>query len=160
MKGLFCFMKHNYNTIELRNALKSRLTNTIVKDILVSLGQEFKGFTFRDNTSFSINKTGNIKDFGSTGFSGDIISYLVDILNMDFIQSLELVSKHINLDISQYQTTIHTPTEDKKGINEFINIYNKERLHQSLDYNTPNEIYFKGINNYEFNAKDSLLNVA
>jgi putative transposase len=59
-----------------------------------------------------------------------------------------------------YPSGYNTIKEAKKGINEFINTYNKERLHQSLDYNTPDEMYFKGINNYEFNAKDLLLDVA
>ena len=33
----------------------------------------------------------------------------------------------------------------KEGINRYMNFYNQERSHQSLDYKTPAEVYF-GIN--------------
>ncbi len=39
------------------------------------------------------------------------------------------------------------------GINEYINIYNKERLHSILDYPTPDEVYYKGANNKNYDAK-------
>lgn len=32
--------------------------------------------------------------------------------------------------------------EARKGIEEYINIYNKERLHSTLDYLTPDEVYY------------------
>lgn len=31
----------------------------------------------------------------------------------------------------------------KKGINDYVNYYNNRRLHQSLAYNTPNDVYHK-----------------
>jgi len=37
--------------------------------------------------------------------------------------------------------------EARAGIEECINIYNKERLHLALDYLIPDEVYFKGTNN-------------
>lgn len=50
--------------------------------------------------------------------------------------------------------------EARVGIGEYIELYNKERLHSALDYETPDEAYFKGSNNYEFNATDMLLKVS
>ena len=32
------------------------------------------------------------------------------------------------------------------GIDEYINIYNTERLHSALDYLTPDEAYYEGAN--------------
>jgi len=48
----------------------------------------------------------------------------------------------------------------RTGIGKYINIYNKERLHQSLDYATPDEVYFGGVNNKVFENRDLLLDVA
>ena len=50
--------------------------------------------------------------------------------------------------------------EARAGIGEYIELYNKERLHSALDYKTPDEVYFKGSNNYEFDAMDMLLKVS
>lgn len=47
-----------------------------------------------------------------------------------------------------------------KGIEEYINIYNSERLHSSIDYLTPDEAYYKDINNVYYDARDMLLEVA
>jgi len=32
--------------------------------------------------------------------------------------------------------------EAKQGINDYMNFYNQKRLHQSLGYRTPAEVYF------------------
>ncbi len=53
-----------------------------------------------------------------------------------------------------------TIKEARRGIGEYINIYNKKRLHSSLDYLTPDEAYYKGANNMCYNAKAMLLGVA
>ena len=42
---------------------------------------------------------------------------------------------------------------------EYINIYNRERLHSVLDYLTPDEVYYKGVNNRCYNAKEVILEV-
>ena len=59
-----------------------------------------------------------------------------------------------------YPNNYSTIKEARAGIGKYINIYNKERLHQSLDYATPDEIYFKGVNNKVFDNIDLLLDVA
>ena len=33
------------------------------------------------------------------------------------------------------------------GITKYMNVYNGKRLHSAIDYQTPNEVYFKGVNN-------------
>ena len=59
-----------------------------------------------------------------------------------------------------YPKSYRTIKEARRGIEEYINIYNKERLHSSLDYLTPDEAYYKGANNMCYNARTVLLGVA
>lgn len=42
-----------------------------------------------------------------------------------------------------YLKDYQRPKEARQSIREYIKFYNKERLHQSLNYQTPAEIYFK-----------------
>lgn len=41
-----------------------------------------------------------------------------------------------------YRLDLETVEEAKKAIREYINFYNKQRPHQSLDYKTPEEVHF------------------
>jgi len=59
-----------------------------------------------------------------------------------------------------YLQNYNSIKEARTGIGKYIELYNKERLHSALDYDTPDEVYFKGANNYEFDAKDMLLKVS
>jgi putative transposase len=54
-----------------------------------------------------------------------------------FIERLWRTIKYENIYPSEYAS----PREARKGINEFMQYYNKVRLHQSLGYRTPEEIY-------------------
>ena len=58
-----------------------------------------------------------------------------------------------------YIKNYNTMKDAKKGIGEYIEIYNSERLHSMLDYQTPDEVYYQGVNNKRYNAK-ALLEVA
>ena len=59
-----------------------------------------------------------------------------------------------------YPSSYSNIKEARIGIEEYINIYNSERLHSSIDYLTPDEAYFKGVNNICYDAKDMLPKVA
>ena len=59
-----------------------------------------------------------------------------------------------------YPSSYTTIKEARDGIKEYIEIYNKERLHSSIGYLTPDEVYYKGLNNKCYNAKDVLQKVA
>jgi len=59
-----------------------------------------------------------------------------------------------------YLQNYNTLKEARAGIGKYIELYNKERLHSALDYDTPDEVYFKGANNYKFDARDMLLKVS
>ncbi len=50
--------------------------------------------------------------------------------------------------------------EARNGIKEYINIYNKERLHSTLNYLTPNEVFYRGLRKQCYNAKSLLRKVA
>jgi putative transposase len=55
-----------------------------------------------------------------------------------------------------YPKSYNTIKEAKKGIDEYINIYNSERLHSSLDYQTPDEVYYNGDSDKVYNARKVL----
>ena len=59
-----------------------------------------------------------------------------------------------------YPKAYNTIKEAREGIGEYIQIYNKERLHSSLGYKTPDEVYYQSINNKGYDAKNVLLEVA
>ena len=59
-----------------------------------------------------------------------------------------------------YPSSYQTLKEAKIGIAEYIRIYNQERLHSALDYKTPDEVYYQGVNNKSYDAKKVLLEVA
>ena len=59
-----------------------------------------------------------------------------------------------------YPSSYTNIKEAKVGIGEYIDIYNKERLHSALDYLTPDEAYYGCANNKCYNAKSVLLGVA
>ena len=57
-----------------------------------------------------------------------------------------------------YPSSYSGMKDARKGIREYIDIYNAERLHSSLDYCTPDEIYYADGRYYD--AKDMLQKVA
>ena len=59
-----------------------------------------------------------------------------------------------------YPQRYSTLKEARAGIGEYIKMYNSERLHSTLDYQTPDEVYFKGVNNTTHPKRDVLQNVA
>ena len=54
-----------------------------------------------------------------------------------FIERLWRTVKYDNIYVHEYETI----TDVRKGLKEFIDRYNMERLHQSLGYQTPWEVY-------------------
>lgn len=58
-----------------------------------------------------------------------------------FIERLWRSLKYENIYPSSYSTYLET----RNGISSYINFFNNERLHQSLDYNTPSSVYFSGL---------------
>ena len=46
-----------------------------------------------------------------------------------------------------YPSSYKNIKEAREGIKRYIDIYNKKRLHSALDYLTPDEVYYKSVNN-------------
>ena len=59
-----------------------------------------------------------------------------------------------------YPASYCTIKEAREGIDKYMKVYNSERLHSALDYQTPDEAYYQGANNKSYNAKKVLLKVA
>jgi putative transposase len=55
-----------------------------------------------------------------------------------FVERLWRTVKYENIYMNDYQTV----TELSNGLKQYFQFYNQERLHQSLDYRTPEEVYF------------------
>ena len=64
--------------------------------------------------------------------------------------------KYEDVCLSSYKTL----KEVRVGIGEYMRIYNQKRLHSALEYKTPDEVYYQGVNNKSYNAKKVLLGVA
>jgi putative transposase len=58
-----------------------------------------------------------------------------------YIERLWRSLKYENIFLNEYGSM----RELKKGIEKYFNFYNSERFHQSLDYCTPDDIYFESI---------------
>jgi len=48
----------------------------------------------------------------------------------------------------------------KKSIQKYMDSYNQKRLHSTIDYKTPNEVYFQAINNSNTKGEKKLLKVS
>jgi putative transposase len=59
-----------------------------------------------------------------------------------------------------YPSSYKDIKEARNGIGEYMKIYNKERLHSSINYQTPDEVYCKGVNNKSYDVKNMLPKVA
>ncbi len=44
--------------------------------------------------------------------------------------------------LHEYQNEYQTVAEASRSLSIYFDFYNTERLHQSLDYRTPSEVYF------------------
>jgi putative transposase len=58
-----------------------------------------------------------------------------------FVERLWRSLKYEEVYLKDYETV----QEAKDGIKAYFDYYNNGRAHQSLDYKTPAEVYFKGL---------------
>lgn len=56
-----------------------------------------------------------------------------------FIERLWRSVKYEEVYLKDYETVMDAVT----GIGGYLNLYSRDRLHQSLDYRTPAEVYFR-----------------
>ena len=55
-----------------------------------------------------------------------------------FVERLWRTVKYENIYMNDYQSVL----ELRSGLKCYFEFYNRERLHQSLDYQTPSEVHF------------------
>jgi putative transposase len=99
--------------------------------------EEFTGILLTNNIAISMDSKGRALD------------------NI-FIERFWRTLKYEDIYLNNYETLL----EARIGINKFINFYNTKRLHSSLNYQTPDEIYYNIItdNNMSVNTiKDEVL---
>ena len=59
-----------------------------------------------------------------------------------------------------YLKNYNTITEARAGIGEYIEIYNKERLHSAIGNHTPDEVYYEGRDEAKYDPKEFFLKAA
>lgn len=123
-----------------RYVLNWKLSNTLDADFCVECLQEALGAGKPE-----IFNTDQGTQFTSEAFTSRLLDEQVRI-SMDgrgrvfdniFIERLWRTVKYNNIYVQEYSTL----TEARAGLKEYFELYNTERIHQSLDYKTPWEIY-------------------
>lgn len=84
--------------------------------------------------------------FTSLAFTHILLTMQIEIsmdgrgraLDNIFVERLWRTVKYEDIYINDYQTA----PELQRGLERYFDFYNQERLHQSLDYQTPAEVYF------------------
>jgi len=123
-----------------RYVLAWRVSNTLEADFCVECVED----------SLDYGRPGIFNmDQGSQFTSKDFIQKLLDNnirISMDgrgrvfdniFIERLWRTVKYENIYVQEYQTI----TDVRNGLKDYFNFYNTDRLHQSLNYQTPWEVY-------------------
>lgn len=123
-----------------RYVLAWRVSNTLEADFCVECVEE--AFDYGRPEIFN-NDQGS--QFTSTDFTQKLLDNNIRI-SMDgrgrvfdniFIERLWRSVKYENIYVQEYQTA----TDVRQGLKTYFNFYDTERLHQSLDYQTPWEVY-------------------
>lgn len=77
----------------LKDEVKTQLDNKTVAEILSFIGYEIsRDYKFLNDKSFSISRDGYIKDFGSTGFAGDIFDFIMKEKNIQLPKAIKFVA--------------------------------------------------------------------
>ena len=86
------------NIKQLKEEVKQQLDNKTVAEILIFIGYEItRDYKFLNDKSFSISKDGYIKDFGSTGFKGDLLDFLMQEKNIPLPKAIKFVADCLGL---------------------------------------------------------------
>ena len=78
---------------KLKEDVKMQLDNKKVAEILSFIGYGItRDYKFVDDKSFSISRNGYIKDFGTTGFAGDIFDFIMKEKNINLPTAIKFVA--------------------------------------------------------------------
>jgi putative transposase len=132
-----------------RKVLSWRLFNTLDANCYASLIRE----TIETYGIPAIFNTDQGCQFTSDVFVNVLLEYGVQIsmdgrnraLDNIYIERLWRSLKYEDIYIKRYETV----KELKAGIDAYFTFYNTKRFHQSLDYCTPDEMYYSNLMNYQ-----------
>ena len=137
-----------------RRVLSWRLSNTLESDFCIEALEESMAL-YGTPEIFNSDQG---SQFTSESFTSKLIARNVKI-SMDgrgraydniFIERLWRSVKYEDIYLRQYQNI----PECKTGLGEYFRTYDVERRHQALDYKTPREVYFEGIENCGVSSRD------
>ncbi len=136
---------------KLSNTMDTHLTTNVLKEALYKYPKP-KILNTDQGSQYTAYEHINILKNNNISISMDAKGRSIDNIVIErFWRSL----KYENVYPSGYENI----KEARLGISKYINIYNTKRLHSSIDYNTPDEVYYKGVNNIDFVGDKSLLKV-
>lgn len=123
-----------------RYVLSWRISNTLEADFCVECAE--KAFDYGKPGIFNMDQG---SQFTSKDFTQKLLANNIRI-SMDgrgrvfdniFIERLWRSVKYENIYVQEYRTI----TDVRSGLKDYFNFYNTDRLHQSLNYQTPWEVY-------------------
>ena len=75
-----------------KTLIKAQLDRETIASILIFIGINItRDFKFADDLSFSISRTGLIRDFGRTQFYGDIFDFIMKEKQVNFKEAIDFV---------------------------------------------------------------------
>jgi putative transposase len=128
-----------------RRVLSWRLSNTLEADFCVAALED----AIRDHGIPDIFNTDQGSQFTSTAFTDVLKDHKIKIsmdgkgawLDNVFIERLWWSLKYECVYINEFKDGASL----RRGLKTWINFYNSERPHSSLDHRTPDEAYFRGL---------------
>ena len=137
---------------KLSNVMDVHLTTSVLKDAL-TLYPKPKIFNSDQGSQYTANEHIEILKQNNISISMDAKGRSIDNIVIErFWRTLKYEEV--------YPASYKNIKEARRGIEEYIKIYNSERLHSTLGYKTPDEVYYQDANNKSYNAKKVLLQVA
>ena len=126
-----------------KKILSCKLSNTMDADSTTSIPQEalllypqLEIFNSDQGSQYTAREHVDILTKNNISISMDAKRRSVDNIAIErFWRTLKYEDIHT-------LAAIRLSRRQKKGIEEYINLYNQERLHSRLDYATPNEAYY------------------
>lgn len=137
---------------KLSNSMDVSLTTSVLKDALSKYNKP-EIFNTDQGSQYTAKAHIDILIQNEISISMDAKGRSIDNIVIErFWRSL----KYENVYPSSYETI----KDARTGIEEYINIYNQERLHSTLGNMTPDEVYYGGVNDKCYDPMNVLLGVA
>ena len=137
---------------KLSNTMDVNLTTSVLKEAL-ALYPKPEIFNSDQGSQYTAKEHINILKQNNISISMDAKGRSIDNIA---IERFWRTIKYEDIYLKSYNTI----KEARIGIGEYIQTYNSKRLHSAINYKTPNEVYYKSINNKCYDAKKISLEVA